>query len=223
MNELLNKYLDKNEKKEFLNIINPIISHEEFKRRMLKDFPHHGKISLSEHILEVAILTYKMCKKKKNVNLKLAVYIAMMHDLYTLPWQNNKIKEKYFSNKHGFRHPLESVINSINWYPQIYNDNDYKIIIDGIIHHMYPLPVRVFNNKKLELKNSELINNVDEKYINEIKNSSKRHRLFNLSLSKSKYKEGRIVSYCDKKVSIKQISNIYDLISLLTGRNKNLR
>lgn len=223
MNKLLDDYLTKEEQEEFLNIVKPIIDSDEFKERMSNKFPHHGKITLGEHILEVAILTYKKCKKKRNVNLKTAVYIAMMHDLYSLPWQNNDdARVNHFFNKHGFRHPLEAAINSIKWYPEIYENNDSKIIIDGIIHHMFPLPVRTYELKEelLELKNNI---DIDIKYKNMILESSKRYKLFNISLCRSKYKEGKIVSRCDKKVSLKQIKNIHNLTSLVTGHNKNLK
>ena len=46
-----------------------------------------------------------------------------MHDLYTLPWQNNfEAKVDKFYNKHGFRHSIEALIN----------------------HYMYLLPIRSF-------------------------------------------------------------------------------
>ena len=222
MNELLDKYLNKEEREEFLSIVDSIIKSDEFQRRLTSEFPHHGSITLGEHILEVAILTYKKCKKKKNIDLKSSVYIAMMHDLYTIPWQNNEDGNvKKFINKHGFRHPIEAVINSINWYPEIYEDNNSEVIIDGILHHMYPLPVRRYklDISLLELKND---NDIDKKYKSIILKSTNRGKILGTSFSRSKYKEGRVVSRCDKRVSFSQIKNINNLVSLLTGHNKNL-
>lgn len=219
INKLFEKYLTISEQKEFMDIIKPIYESSEFRQR--EKFPHHDDISLVEHILEVAILTYKECKKDSNVDLNTAVYIAMMHDLYTVPWQNNKdSKVKHFFNKHGFRHPIEAVINSINWYPEIFNKCNSEILIDGIIHHMFPLPVRVYSND-MELKNSDLI--INENYKKIIIKSTSRKNIGVISICRSKYKEGRIVSKCDKKVSFNQIKNIFSLLSLITGKNKNLK
>ena len=89
MNNILDKYLTESEKEEFLSIVKPIIESEEFNRRNTKEFMHHSNITLATHILEVACLTYKKSKKilKKNPSfrLDLALKIAVLHDLYTLP------------------------------------------------------------------------------------------------------------------------------------------
>ena len=217
-----------------MKIINPIYSHQEFQKRMTNEFLHHSDITLGEHIIDDSILTYLLSNKYliKNKNkvfrLDLAIKIAMLHDLYTIPWQNNKKSSvKHFFNKHGFRHPIEAIINSIVWYPELFiNKQDAEIIIDGVIHHMFPLPVRVINKDKileLELKNSDIFNSLDVLYQNMIINSLKRKRLGILSFSKSKYKEGRIMSKADKIISIKQIKNLSSFKALLTGHNKSIK
>ncbi|MBR5662518.1 MAG: hypothetical protein IKX00_02560 [Bacilli bacterium] len=220
MIELLDKYLNNEEQKEFLEIVKPIIESEEFKYRCTSVFKHHDNITLGEHILEVAILTYLECKKRNNVSINEAVYIAMMHDLYTNPWQNNpNNKVKYFFNKHGFRHPVEAVINSANWFPEIYKKYDINILIDGIIHHMYPLPVRVYNDKNLELKTN---NQIDGDLKKALIDSTNRCKIGDISFCRSRYKEGRIVSMCDKKVTRIHLKNVTSLTSGVTGRNKNI-
>lgn len=228
---IITKYnLNSEEKIELLSIIRPIINHSEFKRRMTSEFLHHSDITLGEHIIEDAVVTYKLCKnknkKKEKVNTRLAVIISMFHDLYTNPWQNNKSnKVKKFSNKHGFRHPLEAVINAYNWYPDYFKDDkESNIIIDGIIHHMYPLPVSRFKtDNKNELKNYELVNNLNKNIKEKIYLSSNRNKIFDFSFSKSKYLEGRIMSKADKKVSLKQIKNVSSGLSLITGKNKKIK
>ena len=230
MDTLIDLYLNSEEKEEFMGIVEPIYKSSEFIRRNTSEFYHHDDVTLSEHILEVALVTYKKSKKIKSDNYRtdLAVKIAMMHDLYTVAWQNNKnARVKHFPNKHGFRHPLESAINSIIWYPEFFkNDNDARIIIDGIIHHMFPLPVCTCENSSsvMELKNIDSFNKLDNKYKKMIIDSTNRYRIkgTRFSLCKSKYKEGRIVSKSDKKVSFSQINNIYGLLALLTGKNKNI-
>jgi len=228
---IIKKYkLKTNEKNEFLNIIYPIFKHEEFQKRMTDKFKHHGNITLGEHILEDAVLTYILCKKRKrnNVNPVLAVRIAMLHDLYTVPWQNNKDAScKKIFNKHGFRHPIEAVINSINWFPELFiNYDEAEILIDGIVHHMYPLPVTVFNKNSLndaELKNFDLLKNLSSETQLLLIRSSSRHKIGRISLSRSKYYEGRIMAKADKRTSIMQIKNLSSAIALITGHNRSLK
>ena len=229
LENIIGKYnLSKNEKEEFIKIINSIFKHKEFQRRMTNEFLHHSNITLGEHIIEDAILTYKMCKNRNDVNVELAVKIAMLHDLYTNPWQNNeKNKVNKFCNKHGFRHPIEAVINSIIWFPELFEkEEDAKIIIDGILHHMYPLPVRTFvddSNNDMELKNFDLVDKLSEENKKMIIDSLNRHRINKYSFSKSKYKEGKVMSKADKKVSRGQIKNINSLTALVTGHNRSLK
>ena len=228
MNNKLDKIFDKynlslKDRNYLDKIIIPIINHPEFQKRMTKEFFHHGDITLGEHILEDSVLTYLLAKKRNDIKIDLAIKIAMLHDLYTIPWQNNKeAKVKRFFNKHGFRHPIEAVINGVTWYPEIFNDEEEsKIIIDGVLHHMFPLPVR-YLNKKTELKNWDVYDNLDESYKLMINASLKRKKLGPVSFSRSKYIEGRIMSKADKKVSRKQIKNISNANALITGHNKKL-
>ena len=209
-------------------VIKPIYKHIEFKRRLTNEFLHHSDITLGEHILADTIVTYKLCKKyKKDIDIDTALVIAMMHDLYTKQWQNSiDNKNKKFFNKHGFTHPLEAIINAINWYPDYFKDLDKaNIIIDGVIHHMYPLPVRVFdpNNNKMELNNYDLIKNIDKDLLDIMIKSTSRKRSGVVSTSRSKYIEGRILSKADKKVSVRQIKNVGSAKALITGKNNSLK
>lgn len=227
LNILFDKYeLTKEERDFILKIIYPIFKHREFQRRMTKEFLHHSDITLGEHILEDMIVTYILSKKylkKYNYNLDLSLKIAMLHDLYTTPWQNSSYKTKYFFNKHGFRHPLEAAINAINWYPELFKNNiDSKILIDGIIHHMFPFPVRILDNKRMELANIDLLNKIPNELKDILVTSLKRKRLGAISFSRSLYKEGRIMSKADKRVSLKQIKNFESLKALFTGKNKSI-
>ena len=128
LNSLMLKYgLSKDERKEFFKIIYKIFRHKEFQRRMTSEFNHHNDITLGYHVLEVALCTYKTCKKKIKkgikVNTNVAVKIAMLHDFYELPWQNNKeSSSKNLIHKHGFRHPIEAAINAIYYYPFLFKD-----------------------------------------------------------------------------------------------------
>ena len=71
LNNLMLKYgLSKDERKEFFKIIYKIFRHKEFQRRMTSEFNHHNDITLGYHVLEVALCTYKTCKKKIKKGIK---------------------------------------------------------------------------------------------------------------------------------------------------------
>lgn len=219
------------EKEELLTFIGNIFKHEEFQRRMGRGFLHHSDITLGYHILQDTVVTYLLCKKKIKIGIKvdleLALDIAMMHDLYTVPWQNNKeSKCKKFKNKHGFRHPIESVINSLTWYFDIFeNSSDKYALIDGIIHHMYPFPVETFDDyadNVLELKNFELVSDIEKEYINLLRTSTNRFSIGCYSFARPISIEGRIVAHADKIVSKDNLNNMSSLLALITGKNKKI-
>lgn len=226
--EIMNNYkLTKDEQKEFLSFVINIFKHNEFQLRMSNEFLHHGNITLGYHILQDTVVTYKLCKKKLksgyNINMQLALYISMMHDLYTFPWQNKGQYKNYkFKNKHGFRHPIESVINSLYWYGDIFDScNDKYALIDGIIHHMYPLPVGVFKNYRenmLELKNFDLVSNIKKEYLELLQKTTNRIKIGDYSLAAPISIEGRIVSKADKIVSIDNLNSFSSAVALLTKK-----
>lgn len=226
---LFDKYeLHEVERVELYNIIKNIFLHDEFQRRCTNEFLHHGDTTLGEHILEDTIVTYLLlCNDKgRSANLEIALKISMMHDLYTVPWQNSGIKKKSFSHLHGFSHPLEAVINSLTWFKDEFKD-DYKarVLIDGIIHHMYPLPVLAFKESKeneLELFNHKLISKISKKHRKMIYESSNRNKVGDFSISRSRFLEGRVMSRADKIASTKQLDCVHDLTALVTGKNKRL-
>ena len=227
--KLFDKYdLHEVERLEIYEIIKNIYLHDEFQRRCTKEFLHHGNTTLGEHILEDTIVTYLLLAndKGKSANLELALKISMMHDLYTEPWQNSEIKKKSFFHLHGFTHPIESVINCLTWFKDEFKD-DYKaeILIDGIIHHMYPLPVLSFKNIKQneqELLNFKLLKNISRKHKKMIEESTSRYKIGELSISRCKYFEGRVMARADKIASAKQLDCINDATALVTGKNKRL-
>lgn len=209
-------------------IIAHIENHEEFQKRSTMKFLHHGEKTLGEHILTTAISSYKIAKKK-DLNLEIVLKIAMFHDLYTLPWQNSPIKDKMLSNRHGFRHPIEAIINSSIWFPDDYKDLEKaKIIIDGIAHHMFPLPVvkyKTLDNNPLELRNLDLLPQVKEEIIKILFDTTSKGKIGNLSLARANTKEGRVIVLADKIASLTDIefTDIDSLIALLTGKNKRLK
>lgn len=207
LKDIFRRYkLQEKEMRYIWKIIKPIYLHEEFQKRMKDPFFHHHDITLGEHILGDTILAYKSCQRKElsEVITKRTILISMFHDLYVLPWMNTSSK-KYFINYHAFTHPIEAIVNAITWFPKYFEDlEDSKVIIDGVLHHMYPCPVRTINSIELELNNQQLYENLEDKYKRIIDKSLKNDILKNMSLRNSFYIEGRIVSKVDKIITIKK-------------------
>lgn len=206
---LFDKYkLTSEDRKSLLKIIKPILYHSEFQRRLTDEFLHHDNVTLGEHIIEVAIETFIISKKTKNdIDLELALNIAMMHDLYSASWNNEEAAVDNFYNKHAFRHPVESVINSAYWFPEIFDKTNSHILVDGICHHMFPVPVVSFKDSKendLELRNFDLIENISSRTNRQLQISTfnNGHKIV---FRPSKYKEGIIVSNADKIVTLNNL------------------
>lgn len=116
---------------EYYSIVKPILKNEEFQKR--KNYLHHGNISVYQHSLKVSKLSYFLAKKLK-CDYKSAAIGGLLHDFYTNPWKENKIKKNFFK-KHGFIHAYEAKMNSKKYFPELMNKN-----IENIIErHMFPL------------------------------------------------------------------------------------
>lgn len=89
-----------NKEVEFNNIISDILKNKEFID--LKYEIHHG-ISRLDHSLNVARLTYKMCKRLHVKNYEEITRAALLHDFF----RTEDVPEKCFLN-----HPLKAVENS---------------------------------------------------------------------------------------------------------------
>lgn len=211
------------EQENFTKIVRPIISHPEFEKRCTDNFPHHGNTTLGEHILKDAMITYRLANiyKSKHPNVDIstetAVVIALFHDLYTNPWQNVDNDNPLYE-KHGFMHPIEAVINAYEWYPEYFKDKEVsKKIIDGVLHHMYPFPVRKINDE-IEINEKKI---TDFKFYDILVHSTKSKRE-NLCFKKATFIEGKLVSKADKLVTVKEIKNISSLVALVTAKNKSI-
>ena len=89
---LVNKSLE--EKIEFFNIINEIISNDTVKK--MKNYRQHCDTSCYEHCIHVAYYSYYIAKKF-GLNYVSTARAAMMHDLFLYDWRhsckNKKISE----------------------------------------------------------------------------------------------------------------------------------
>lgn len=227
-NLFLNSGLTITEQKEFYKIAKPIIHHKEFVKRCNSEFPHHGSTSLGEHIIKDAIKTYVLAKEYnkthflKKANIKISVIIALFHDLYTNPWQNSNEKTSVFNpDTHGMTHPIEAVLNSYKWFPKYFkNKKEAEIIIDGIIHHMYPYPVRKVENKNIKISNQKLLNKF--KYYDYLIQTTKNKTKLKIDIKSPRSIEGKLLVKADKLISLSELNNFNSIKALVNGKNKNL-
>ena len=120
-----------NYKEEYYQIVQKILSHEEFQKR--KTYKHHGDITVYEHSLKVSKLAYVMARKLHK-DYKSAAIGGLLHDFYDKPWQEN-IEKKPFFQKHGFVHAKQAMINANKYFPELMNEKINNIIL----RHMFPL------------------------------------------------------------------------------------
>ena len=118
---------------EYDEIISPIINNPEFLKR--KKYAHHGNISVYDHSLAVARLSYILARKL-NLDYKSATIGGLLHDFYYKPWQENT-KHKPLFKHHGFVHAREALENTQIYFPELLNEKIENIIL----RHMFPLNI----------------------------------------------------------------------------------
>lgn len=116
---------------EYVSIIKPIISNQEFLKR--KFYNHHENRSVYGHSLLVSIRSYHLAKLLK-LDYKSAAIGGLLHDFYYNDWQLNR-KKKKLSSAHGFIHAKEAVENSKFLFPDLID----KKVENIIRRHMFPL------------------------------------------------------------------------------------
>ena len=109
-----------NDNIEFNNMIDDILKNNKFMN--MKYERHHG-ISRMEHSLNVARITFKLCKFFRVKNLAQITRAGLLHDFYL----NNDVNGKAL-----FNHPAVAAQNAKN----IFNVNDLQYNI--IYSHMFP-------------------------------------------------------------------------------------
>ena len=113
---------------EFNNIVNDILKNKDF--IALKYEIHHG-ISRLDHSLNVAKVTYQLCKKLKIKNYEEIIRAALLHDFF----KNNEVVDKAFLN-----HPSKALKNA----QQCFNLTLKQENI--IMAHMFPISKVMPNN-----------------------------------------------------------------------------
>lgn len=118
---------------EYLDIVQYILSNEEFKKRI--EYNHHENRSVYTHSLLVSFNSYKVAKLLK-LDYESAAIGGLLHDFYYNDWQKNP--KKGLKNMHGFVHAYEALENSRKIFPEYMTDK----ISDIIVKHMFPLNIR---------------------------------------------------------------------------------
>ena len=114
------------DKTEFFNIINDIISNETVKK--MKNYRQHCNTSCYTHCLHVAYYSY-IIAKKLNLDYRSTARAAMLHDLFLYDWRK-KYRDVELPGLHAFVHPKIALKNSL----EIFSLN--KKEIDIILKHM---------------------------------------------------------------------------------------
>ncbi len=119
------------DKTEFFNIINDIISNETVKK--MKNYRQHCNTSCYTHCLHVAYYSY-IIAKKLNLDYRSTARAAMLHDLFLYDWRK-KYRDVELPGLHAFVHPKIALKNSL----EIFSLN--KKEIDIILKHMWPVTI----------------------------------------------------------------------------------
>jgi uncharacterized membrane protein len=146
---------------DFNKFAKEILHNEKFSE--LKKYKHHD-LSIYDHVLKVAKLSYKFAKFLK-LDIKSTVRGALLHDFFFYDWRKDKPVINYKKRLHAFGHPIH-VYHNASKYFTINN-----IEKDIIIKHMFPLTIIL-----PKYKESYLVSIIDkivssEEFIFELVNS----------------------------------------------------
>lgn len=125
----MKKYNKWTQNKEFIEITKDLLTNEKVKE--MKKYRQHYDISTYEHCLNVAYISYKICKKLK-WDYKSMARAAMLHDLFLYDWRQSR-KKLHLEGYHAFVHPKIALENA----SKLYDLNDKEK--DIIVKHMWPV------------------------------------------------------------------------------------
>lgn len=98
--------------------------------RLQRRHRQHGRVSVCQHELAVALLCLKLAQGLRlRVNVRALVRGALLHDYFLYDWHEKDASHRW----HGFFHPGTALRNA---------ERDFsigKIERDMIAHHMFPL------------------------------------------------------------------------------------
>ncbi len=123
---------------DFCNLIQDIINNETVQQ--MKKYRQHYNTSTYDHCLEVAYISYKICKKF-NLDYKSMARAAMLHDLFLYDWRKSQ-RDIEIEGLHAFVHPKIALNNALKIF--VLNDKEKDIIAK----HMWPVTLFHFPKYK---------------------------------------------------------------------------
>jgi uncharacterized membrane protein len=123
-------YMKAEKEKAFYKIYCEITNNSEYKK--LKKINHHKNVSIYEHNIKVAWISYNIAKKL-NLRLDEITKGALLHDFFLYDWRHEKPRS---GKLHGFDHPKEALENSLKYFSPL-----TSLEKDIILKHMWPLTI----------------------------------------------------------------------------------
>lgn len=117
--------------KEFFEIIDDLLKSE--KVNQMKKYRQHCDVNTYEHCMNVAFISYSICKKLK-LDYVSAARAAMLHDLFLYDWREKRPKKK-FTDMHAFQHPKIALKNAKTVTKLNKKEEDI------ILKHMWPVTI----------------------------------------------------------------------------------
>lgn len=117
--------------KEFELIIHDIIKNKTVQE--MKLYKQHYETSCYTHCLNVALISYKICKKL-NLDYISVARAAMLHDLFLYDW---RYRENGRKGLHAFTHPKTALENSKKLFELSQKEQDI------ILKHMWPVTLKL--------------------------------------------------------------------------------
>ncbi len=106
---------------------------------LTKDFIQHGDVSVYEHCIFVAYMSYIIANKLNlKVDKKSLIRGALLHDYFLYDWHDKNKPVKL----HGFKHPKVALKNASEDFALNKKERDI------ILHHMFPLTITPPNSKE---------------------------------------------------------------------------
>ena len=87
------------------------------------------------HSIKVSLGAYALAKKL-HLDYKSAAIAGVLHDFYSTPWQDSKIKQPLLQ-RHAFSHARVALENSQKYFGKYLNPK----IENAILRHMFPLNI----------------------------------------------------------------------------------
>ncbi len=117
----------------FYSVVGNLIGTEEV--QSMQQYEQHLEIDRLQHVLGVAYLSYKICKRL-GWDYASAARAGIMHDLVYYDWRDGETGG--WHRLHGYKHPRLACMNAKELCEDL-NDIEY----DAILRHMWPLTVRL--------------------------------------------------------------------------------